>query len=213
MSTALPEPSAPDGAATAAQVAAQVAALAGAGPARLIGWNLSDVELDDLDLREWEFVRCRGARARFSSCDLSEARFVASDFNNAVWRWGSLAQAGFSDCKLTGAQVLDTRAFELSFERCLLISARLRELSFRSMRIEGVDFEGADLSGADFREAVLVDCNLAQAHVIDARFEGADLRGANLGGLKLADASRFKGAVISKTQAGALLSALGLKVA
>jgi hypothetical protein len=38
------------------------------------------------------------------------------------------------------------------------------------------------------------------------------LRGADLGSLQLADASRFKGAIISKKQAGELLSGLGLKV-
>jgi hypothetical protein len=37
-------------------------------------------------------------------------------------------------------------------------------------------------------------------------------RGADLGSHQLADASRFKGAIISKKQAGELLSGLGLKV-
>ncbi|OYW91921.1 MAG: hypothetical protein B7Z13_11360, partial [Caulobacterales bacterium 32-67-6] len=70
----------------------------------------------------------------------------------------------------------------------------------------------ADLAGCDFREAVLIDCNLRDAHLAEARFEGADLRGADLGALQLSDASRFRGAFISKAQAAQLLIGLGLKV-
>ena len=64
----------------------------------------------------------------------------------------------------------------------------------------------------DFREAVLLECSLRDANIADARFEGADLRSADLGALRLADAGRFRGAVISKRQAADLLSGLGLKV-
>ena len=66
--------------------------------------------------------------------------------------------------------------------------------------------------GCDFREAVLSDCSLRDANLTDARFEDADLREADLGALKLADASRFRGAAISRRQAAELLSGLGLKV-
>lgn len=45
-----------------------------------------------------------------------------------------------------------------------------------------------------------------------SRFEGADLRGVDLGGLRLVDASLFRGATISREQAGQLLSELGLNV-
>jgi uncharacterized protein YjbI with pentapeptide repeats len=45
-----------------------------------------------------------------------------------------------------------------------------------------------------------------------ARFEGADLRGADLGGVRLVDASLFRGATISREQAGQLLGELGLNV-
>jgi uncharacterized protein YjbI with pentapeptide repeats len=79
--------------------------------------------------------------------------------------------------------------------------------------LEGIDFQDADLTAADFRQAVLTNCSLREANVTGARFEDADLRGADLGALRLMDASRFKGAVISKQQAAVLLSSLGLKVA
>jgi len=74
------------------------------------------------------------------------------------------------------------------------------------------DLSGLDLNGGDFRDAVLNACSLRDSHLVDARFDNADLRGADLGGLRLNDARRFKGATISRTQAGALLAELGLKV-
>ena len=56
------------------------------------------------------------------------------------------------------------------------------------------------------------NCSLRETIVDDARFEGADLRGADLGGIRLGDASRFRGATISREQAAQLLSEVGLMV-
>ena len=68
------------------------------------------------------------------------------------------------------------------------------------------------MNRVDFREAVFEECSLREANVVDARFEGADLRGADLGGIRLGDASAFRGAIISRSQAGQLLAELGLTV-
>ena len=84
--------------------------------------------------------------------------------------------------------------------------------SFRKQILETLDFSRADLAGCDFRDAVLNACSLRDSHLVDARFDNADLRGADLVGLRLNDARRFKGATISRAQAGALLAELGLKV-
>ena len=65
-----------------------------------------------------------------------------------------------------------------------------------------VDFSVADLAKCDFREAIFSGSSLREANLVDARFEGADLRGADLGGIRLDDARKFKGATISREQAG-----------
>ena len=205
----LHEPSAPSGLADRAAVET---ALETAGPARFIGWNLSAADLGGLDLHGCNFVRCRGGKADFSSTDLTEASFEGSDLNNTTWRGARLSAAQFSDCKLTGAQFQEASTLGLCFLRSLLVNASLRRFSFRRQSLEGIDFSGADLVGCDFREAVLLECSLRDANIADARFEDADLRGADLGALRLADAGRFRGAVISKRQAADLLSGLGLKV-
>jgi uncharacterized protein YjbI with pentapeptide repeats len=191
------------------------AAMRGRGSAsmRFVGWNMTEADLNGLDLQGCEFVRCRAGHANFSSCNFTEARFLFCDFNNSKWRGTIVSSAFFQDCKLTGAQMAVANTLMApAFERCLLINANLRGLSFRRAQLDGDDFHGADLREADFRDAVLTGCSLREANVTNARFEGSDLRGADLGSLQLADASRFKGAIISKKQAGELLSGLGLKV-
>ena len=182
-------------------------------PTRFAGWNLTEANLNGLDFHGCEFMRCRAGHANLSSCNFTEARFLFCDFNNTKWRGTIVSLACFQDYKLTGAQIVVANTLmPPTFERCLLINANLRGLSFQRAQLDGVDFQGADLCDADFRDAVLTECSLREANVAKARFEGADLRGADLGSLQLADASRFKGAIISKKQAGKLLSGLGLKV-
>ena len=85
-------------------------------------------------------------------------------------------------------------------------------MSFRKQVLERLDFSMADLSRCDFRDAILRECSLREANLVDTRFEGADLRGADVGGIKLVDARKFKGAIISRQQAGQLLSELGILV-
>lgn len=211
MRATLVEASAPDGIASHRDVEAMLQQHASL--VRFIGWDLTDLSLKGLDFHGCEFVRCRGGRADFSSCDMTDTRFNACDFNNANWRRATLSAAIFQDCKLTGVRIVDARTLGLMFERCLLVSAQLHGLSFRRAELKSLDFQGADLTEVDFREAVLIQCDMRDANVTGARFEGADLRGADLGTLRLSDASKFKGAIISKQQAAILLSSLGLKVA
>jgi len=212
MSDAIIEAPPPEGVATRYDVEAALRCR-GSASMRFTGWNVTEADLNGLDFRGCEFVRCRAGHANFSSSNSTEVRFLFCDFNNSKWRGTIVSSAYFRDCKPTGAQLaVANTLMPPAFERCLLINANLRGLSFRRAQLDGVDFQGADLREADFRDAVLTGCSLREANVTNARFEGADLRGADLGSLRLADASRFKGAVISKKQAGEFLSGLGLKV-
>jgi fluoroquinolone resistance protein len=198
MNTALAEPPAPEQAASQEQLDAIL--LQHGRPLRFADRDITEANLRGMDLSECEFVRCRGGRADFSACDLSETS-------------SHLSGASFQDCKLTGMLIYDARTLGLRFTHCLLMNARLPGLSFRKEQLEGLNFQGADLAAVDFREAILTDCDLREAHVTQARFEGADLRGAQLGPLHLTDAARFKGAIISRHQAADLLSGFGLIVA
>ena len=112
-----------------------------------------------------------------------------------------------------GADLTDARMMDVHFEETLLINAKLPGHSFRKQKLVRVDFSQADLRKCDFREAVLDACSLRDANVTACRFEGTDLRGADLGGIRLIDAAPYRGAIISREQAGQLLAELGLKVA
>ncbi len=212
MADALTETPRPAGLATRDEVES-AARVCGPGPTRFVGWNMAEADLSGMDLRGCEFARCRGGHANFSSCKLTEARFLFRDPNNSKWRGTILSDVLFQDCKLTGAQMAIANALlPPASDRCLLINANFRGLSFRRTRLDGVDFQDADLREIDFREAVLTGCSPREANVTNARFETADLRGADLGNLQLADASRFREVIISKQQAGRRLGGLGLKV-
>jgi fluoroquinolone resistance protein len=201
-------------------------------PIHLIDCELEESDLSGLDLTRWHFERCglrrvdfTGARlegtvwtscragfASFVRADLSEAQFMASDLNNASLRNATLTAASFTRCKLTGADLSDAKAFDLRFDEVLLINAKLPSFSFRKQTLRKIDFGQADLRKCDFRATTFEACSLRDAGVGGCRFEGADLRGCDLGGIALVDARQFRGATISREQAGQLLGELGLRV-
>ncbi len=212
---------------------ADIAALAGDEPVRLLECDLEAVTVGKLDLTGWVFERCRmgeanfagtvleltywlqcrGTRAGFKGAVLEDARFQSCDFNNASFRSAVLSAASFTDCKLTGADFTDARALSVRFERTLLVSAQLRGFDFRKEKLVAVDLSSADLADSDFRDAVFEQCSLREANIEGARFENADLRGADLGGIDiLGKSGRFRGAVISAAQAEIVLAATGIKV-
>ena len=212
--------------------AAIAAIIKAGGPAQLVSCVLDEADLSRLDLSGWSFDKCslkrtnltgsnleftvwtasRGAFADFRAAELTEAKLQSCDFNNASFRAATLSSALICSCKMTGADYTDAKALEVTFKETLLIDAKLPSVSFRKLTLNRLDFSRADLQKADFRDAVLDNCSLREANVSDAKFQGADLRTTDLGGLKLHDARAFRGAVISREQAGLLLADLGLTV-
>lgn len=212
---------------------ADITALLGDDPVRLVGCNLDETKLADLDLTGWVFERCslvrtdlgnailelthwlncRGAFAIFRGANLEDGAFRSSDFNNASFRGATLSSASFEDCKLTGCDMAEAKSMDVRFTNTLLVSAKLHGFNFRRDKLVGVDLSSADLVKCDFREATFENSSLREANIDQARFQDADLRGADLGGLSiLAQAGRFKGAVVSAAQAELILSQTGIKV-
>ena len=187
-----------------------VAPLAGGTPQIVTDCDLEEADLSGLDFTGWQ--SCRAPFVSFVGANLSEAAFAGGDFNNSVWRRATLTSAKFVGTKLTGADFCEARAMHIHFEEELLVSAKLPGFSFRRETLRRVDLSGADLRKGDYRMTVFEDCSLREAMVAGSRFEGSDLRGADLGGLRLVDANLFRGATISREQAGQLLGELGLSV-
>lgn len=212
---------------------ADVAALAGGAPVRLLNCSLDEAKLADLDLTGWVFERCslgrtdlssstleltqwigcKGPGAVLVSANLEDASFRGSDFNNASFRGAVLSSASFEECRLTGVDLTGARTLGTRFASTLLVSAKLAGLDFRKERLVGLDISSADLAGCDFRQAVFEGCSLREANIENARFQDADLRGADLTGLSiLTQAGRFRGAVVTAAQAELILSETGIKV-
>lgn len=210
-----------------------IAALAAAGrPICLLNCAMEEVDLSNIDMTGWRFeacvlkranftgatlddaafVSCRGAFVDFTAARLVEATVEKCDFNNGNFEGAAVTHASFIGCKLTGADFTGARTNAVLFKETTLSAARLPGVSFRKSKIEHVDFSMADLAKCDFRDAIFSGSSLREAHLVDARFEGADLRGADLGGVRLHDARKFKGATISRDQAGVLLAEMGLRV-
>ncbi|MGQ7860007.1 pentapeptide repeat-containing protein [Pseudomonas sp. 32A] len=184
--------------------------LAGAHLERCI---LTGTDFTAANLTNTRWVSCRAGRSIFRSAALTDAAFERCDLNNTNWQRGKVAHVRFEGCKLTGANFGDVSALGLSFSDCLLNSAMLSGISFFKTELHKIDFSDADLTYCDFRKAVFVDGgSLSMARVNNARFDDADLREASLQGLRLVDAKLFKGAIISRSQAGMLLAGLGLTV-
>jgi fluoroquinolone resistance protein len=201
-------------------------------PVFLRDCDLTEIDLSNLDMTGWRFeecilkrtnftsvaleyaafVRCRGPFVNFAAAKLGEARMENCDFNNGTYHGATVTEAQFIGCKLTGADFTRARTNAIIFKETILSAAYLSGISFRKTAVDQVDFCMADLSKCDFRDAIFYDSSLREANLVDARFEGADLRGADLGGIRLNDARRFRGATISRAQAGALLAEMGLKV-
>lgn len=211
---------------------ADIAPLAKGLPAHLIDCDLDEADLSGLDMSRWIFERCqirrtdftgakldgtrwqscRGGFVHFNGADLREAEFLSSDLNNGVLRRAKLFGATFERCKLTGADLSEASALDVTFTETLLIDARLPGFSFRKQVLNAVDFSQADLGKCDFRGTLFDGCSLRDAALDGCRFDGADLRGADIGGLRLVNAGLFRGATISREQAGQLLGELGLNV-
>ncbi len=209
-----------------------IAALAGGLPHHLIDCDLDEADLSGLDLSRWIFERCqlrrtdvtgakldgtrwlscRGGFVTFTGADLREAEATACDFNNGGFRRAKLFGAQFERCKLTGADLTDASALDMTFKETLLVNARLPGFSFRKQVVTAVDFSQADLAKCDFRGTLFDGCSLRDAALDGCRFDGADLRGADISGLRLINAGLFRGATISREQAGQLLGELGLNV-
>lgn len=183
----------------------------------MAGWrfekcNLSGTSFNGSQLERSCFAGCRASGASFVSATLTEAQIDGGDFSNATFRGAVLATMKIARCKMTGADLSETRSIGLELDDVLLVFALLPKISFRKMTLKQIDFGEADLRSCDFRETVFEDCSLRDANLSGCRFEKSDLRGADLGGVRLTDAKQFKGAIISKRQAADLLNQLGLQV-
>ncbi|GAB4326321.1 MAG: hypothetical protein Kow0059_22750 [Candidatus Sumerlaeia bacterium] len=112
--------------------------------------DLSQADLSNADLRDFNFSKCNLAAANLFNADLTGADFTGANLSYANFQRANLANA-----YLTGAECAVTQ-------------------------FQGANMVDANLDGAQMRNARLMGAYLVGASMLDANLEGANLRGATL---------------------------------
>ncbi|MFZ4657772.1 MAG: pentapeptide repeat-containing protein [Caldilineaceae bacterium] len=148
---------------------------------RCVGMNLTDRNLQGLDLQ-----KARLMEAQLQNADLSGANLREADLSGANLVRANLRNADLTDARLIGAD---------------LTGARLE-----GTLLKGADLSGANLSEADLTNVDLHDSLLGGANFVKAKLTNVQLQGANLAGLNFSEAG-MTGANLERTVlAGAALS-------
>jgi uncharacterized protein YjbI with pentapeptide repeats len=148
---------------------------------RCVGMNLTDRNLQGLDLQ-----KARLMEAQLQNADLRGANLREADLSGANLVRANLRNADLTDARLIGAD---------------LTGARLE-----GTLLKGADLSGANLSEADFTNVDLHDSLLGGANFVKAKLTNVQLQGANLAGLNFSEAG-MAGANLERTVlAGAALS-------
>jgi uncharacterized protein YjbI with pentapeptide repeats len=163
-----------------------------------------------LDHTVWLTVS--GARFDASSARLLGARFERCTLLDADFGNSDLATASFRATRLTGSNFYRARFRDTSFADCHLVATDLRGVSLHKQHLVHVDFADANLAAADLREARLTGCVLRGTKLTGAKLAGTDLRESDLGALTPESCIAMRGAIISSSQAAALVRGLGVQV-
>ena len=197
----------------------------GPGPLTLARCDLSGADLRGLDLPGWAFHDCNldearltGARldsavfqggsarsATFIDADLAGARFEMVDATGAHFGGALMSEAQFHGCRLMGTNFEGTRGLGMLLQDSNLYAANLGGAALGNAALTGLRLTEASLRGADLRGSDLSGSVLVGADLFAAKLKNADLRGADLGPVDLDRLRALSGAIISRTQAEAIL--------
>lgn len=161
-----------------------------------------------------EDARIRGslAGARLHDLHLHDAELSGADLANVDFRGGHLSRLTIADCRMTGAQLIETTLVDLTLTGCrldfaVLGLARVDRVVFRSC-----DLREASLEQAQLRDVRFESCDLTRAMLGQSRHQRVELHGCRLEGLRsIAD---LRGAALPwpdlVDQAGSFAAALGI---
>jgi uncharacterized protein YjbI with pentapeptide repeats len=126
--------------------------------------NLSDAKLIGADLSGINLFRTNLRRATLFSADLSGANLSGADLSEATLFGADLSGADLSSANLSGASLFNTD----------LSGADLTFADLSNADLKNADLSGADLSGADLSGASLFDTNLTGAVMLGVILSGAN---------------------------------------
>ncbi|MBI1314838.1 TIR domain-containing protein [bacterium] len=130
--------------------------------------NLSDADLQDVDLR---------------GANLKRADLTGADLRGADLVGAQLGEADLTRADLRGARLVKTDCYQTRFFKATLRDAECSGAYFRRAEMTQIDLSGADLAKAD-----LVEANLSNGSLKGATLVGADLSNSCLTGVDLREA-------------------------
>jgi len=125
----------------------------------LSGYDLSQVNLSDLDLRGVVFGTDWRTPHLSTAC-LRGALLIGADLEDANFVHADLSGADFFGSNLQNAVLGITNCTDTSFRR-----ANLQGANFHWARFDNTDFTLADLRGSDFHSAHIGDIDLTNAKI------------------------------------------------
>lgn len=169
-------------------------------------------------LAKGEYEFCLFRNCNFSDSELTEIRFIETEFvdcnlSNARIHKTAFQDVTFNNCKMLGLQfdTCNDFGFAVSFE-----NSQLNDSIFYKMKLRGTSFKGCQLQGVDFTEAementILQNCDLRNAVFDHTNLENADLRNATNYSID-PEANRLKGARFSLPEVLGLLEKYKIKI-
>lgn len=164
-----------------------------------------------------EEARIKGslAGAKLHDLHLHDAELAGADLANVDIAKGHVDRVVAKDCRLTGAQLIETTLKDVVFTGCRIDFAVLAEARLDRVRFERCDLREVSLEGAQLRDVRFEACDLSRATLDRSRHQRVLLEGCRLEGVRslqdLRGASMPWPDVVD--QAGAFAAALGISVA
>jgi uncharacterized protein YjbI with pentapeptide repeats len=155
--------------------------------ADLRGANLSRANLSSTNLRGANLSGANLNEVNLRKADLSEARLHGSDLSRANLCEAILEDAYLRQAKLCDAILIEANLHRANLRRACLNNADLTKANLRSANLGLANFRGARLTGANLSQAILVETDLADAHLTGCKIYGISAWKTKLDGAKQND--------------------------
>jgi uncharacterized protein YjbI with pentapeptide repeats len=158
------------------------------------------------------------AATRIMDADARGTRFLDCAFTGGVLEGGSLRGSRFlnvwaDELRVVGTDLADTEWRDAALLGSVIAAtplsgARLRRVTFRGCKLDGVNFRGAGLTDVVFENCLLREADFAGASLTRTSFPGSQLTSTVLAGAAL-DRADLRGATLDITiEAGSLRGAI-----
>lgn len=137
-----------------------------------VGWNMSSGDWVDAD-----FSGLHNLKDQFSSSNMKNCKFIASNLSDLTLRANNIVNSDFSHSDLRNSKIESSNLTNNQFIACSLIDAE-----FTASEIKNCDFSNTNFSGALFRTSTIKNCKVENAlwkltsfemaHISDTVFNG-----------------------------------------